>query len=999
MLRLCLYRGRKVLFLSININDSLTATAMIKFWKEWPAAWRGLFWAFTLMVGVVLCAFLYFYLGGNVVAMDWNVISKTVELPITLRQIELGLGHTSISVNYLLLNQYFEGSGIQYSLLGNITFWLLCLTGYSMLWAVVSGLPRRLYYIGATLLSACLWGFQLDVIIPFGRFDNLALLITLLLFMGVSYLIQVYRTQMAMLGRFATFLILTIGAIGMLHYAATESYPLERVMTFGVLPWVALAGLFIFLVSIDNFWLLFRLIGGRKAIGNNFGHFIAVSLVYLSLLGIGFWQQNSNADNQWLFYSPFILLLASSVVGLWAFQAKELAWGHWLPFRPLGALLYLALMLICWTTVLHYFIVGSDVMLEMLSKLIYLSHLCVSGMFFIYLFVNFSEVIRMGKDAASVVFRGNKMNLGTVYIFGLATMMTIMARDRFVQKNQLLSAYYNGIADLNYAHHESTEAEGYYNKGAQYGWKNHHSFYGLATLANEQGRLAKALMYYESANVKHPSPFAYVNISNIYLSQNQYFDAVFTLEEGLKLFPDNKQLKTNLALVYQKSNKQQAADFLAVLKNDADVGAINTVNWLAFKGPEGQLSAQELSGLKFANNTGVKANLLAISPMVANSNITAPKTNTVADLPTLAEVYNYSFYAMQHQDTAWAKSLATISTATANDNFQELLSYGKAIYHYEVGQVSQGVQEMKVLSDTYFFHRAFYEQMLSKWMVDLGEPQAAVPHVTKGLNLADSVATDLAFNVLLEAGRAKDAAEFAYREPQKQLLAKLEGPSAKGWSDDLLFLKMRFHQTQWEFEQQLKVVDQMKDQQYQVKALRWLWQVAMKFDQWQHVSPLIARLQSLGDDAVDLALSLAVYHHDVPKLQKALPHLQGDWKLLAAASIKAANKDTTAMSDYHQLLKRNPYFAPAATSATQYLADLPEKDDTYQLFLTYLNQNQYSVPLTKGYALQSVSVGLDDYGLSAIEDVMPYTSPEAFKQLESRFEQEVAEKEKTDEQW
>ncbi|GJM60315.1 hypothetical protein [Persicobacter diffluens] len=972
----------------------------INFWKQWPKQWSFLLAGLGFLVLFAILTFFYFYFGGTGLAIHWNLVSQTTDFPIALRMVEVGAMEAPLEMNFLLLHQYFEGSPIQYSFTGQLVFWLACLGAFNMLWAVVSGLNRFWYTVGLCGLFAILVYFKLEVLIPFGQIYNWGLLLAVVLYGGLSFLFQAILSQTPLWLRWLTFVILNALLVYGFHLMAEENFALERVMTYGALPWVVLTVVFIFMVSIDNLWLLFDMVSRRQVVGNNFFHFIAISLCYLALVGLGFYQQNIRLEEDALFYSPFILLAASTLIGLWAMKGKDMNWGRFIPFQPLGALLYLSLALICWSTIAHYFITDSDVMLDMLGKMVYIFHFSLSLVFFIYLFVNFSDIIQAGAAAHKVVFNGRKFGLGTVYLIGFGIAFLFLLKDSMVQNNQVLAAYNNAIGDMHYAHGEILEAKGYYEKGSRLGWKNHHSYYALAMIASEEGRNAQALDYYKAANKKHPSPFAFVNSSNIYLQQEKWFDAIFALEKGLEHFPNHPEIRTNLARLYEKTNQAQAQELYKALMGDPAVAVVNAANWLSWhKRSQGALTADMIHSFAQKEEVAINANLLPfveVGSEIKDFQLTELESNS---LPEIAQIHNRSIHQIFLEDSGWESTLQEWKEEAQYESYQALLDYDLAIYQYEKGKVSSAIDALKDLSFNNFFSKSFYEKTLALWMWELGEPQVGLKHIQECLRFPDQDTRKLAFNAFVEAGRGEEALRLAADESDSLLVTQLQSPDMQQMDNASKFLLMRYNMVNWNFDQQFKVAQAMDVNAWKVKALRWLWAVTMKFDQWQYVDQLAVAVEQADGIASDIRLSNAIYQGNISEIKQYREMLVGDWALLSDAVLAENASVQEGLSAYTELLERNPFFVPGVVAASRFLNQLPQKEESYELFLTYLNKYEYSIPLTKGYAVQSIAMGLDGYAFSALEEISAYASPQAFEQLSANIEGKIVESTEEELSW
>jgi tetratricopeptide (TPR) repeat protein len=62
----------------------------------------------------------------------------------------------------------------------------------------------------------------------------------------------------------------------------------------------------------------------------------------------------------------------------------------------------------------------------------------------------------------------------------------------------------------------------------------------------------KLPLYFKRALAKNPSPYAYEGLARSFSDRDRFFDAMFTLKEASKQFPQNTEILTNLAYLYNR---------------------------------------------------------------------------------------------------------------------------------------------------------------------------------------------------------------------------------------------------------------------------------------------------------------------------------------------------------------------------------------------------------------------------------------------------------------
>ena len=74
-----------------------------------------------------------------------------------------------------------------------------------------------------------------------------------------------------------------------------------------------------------------------------------------------------------------------------------------------------------------------------------------------------------------------------------------------------------------------------------------------------QGDHNAAAYYFRQSLLKNPSPQAYAGLSGILAQENLFFDAVYSLQEGIGKFPKSGELLNNLGMLYSRTNVADSA--------------------------------------------------------------------------------------------------------------------------------------------------------------------------------------------------------------------------------------------------------------------------------------------------------------------------------------------------------------------------------------------------------------------------------------------------------
>jgi len=74
-------------------------------------------------------------------------------------------------------------------------------------------------------------------------------------------------------------------------------------------------------------------------------------------------------------------------------------------------------------------------------------------------------------------------------------------------------------------------------------------FFKIALRLDDENEWEEAIFFYRLSNLINPNPKAINNLAIVYMEIGREKEAKKLLEEGIKLFPDNKTLKENLEII------------------------------------------------------------------------------------------------------------------------------------------------------------------------------------------------------------------------------------------------------------------------------------------------------------------------------------------------------------------------------------------------------------------------------------------------------------------
>lgn len=613
------------------------------FWKVWSASERRMTLAALLALSLALLFFVIYCLDplGNVVR--WNVVSELSEVNAVVDILQLGQWQYGITTPSHLVTETFMSSVMEINPLMVNLFWAGALIGLSLILAALTTIPRFWYLAGMVLFILFLAFARLEMLHVFGAENRVLFLAATVLYGGITYYFHAFRPDLGIsvriLGVSAVSLIMVLLVVS----GSTVSLPAFTAAVYSFPIWLAITVVFLLVSATEIMaglvWLSTSGQAGRGRSG--LVQFVVVSVLYLLLLLLIYLQNTRQIDWNMTLISPVFLALASGILGIWGFKRRADSTEGVMPFRSAGFWFYLGLFIVAASFAAFVAGTANDPVLETLEDVTVQGQLAMGLLFLFYVLVNFYEVFQQKLAVYKVLYKPLRFGLTQTRLFGFAGVVVLFSIQRLLPVNQAIAGYFNGLGDLHSETQEFALAEQYYKLALQQEFQNHKSNYALASLALKQGDRNAAAFYFRQALLKNPSPQAYAGLGAILTQENLFFDAVYSLQEGIRRFPRNGELLNNLGMLYSRTNVADSAyyylerakagatrpeipatNLLAILAKSTDAGLLDSLatdtekqtylswqaNWLAV-----QNLRQHFSKEAFDKQVVPKDSLLSVS--------------------------------------------------------------------------------------------------------------------------------------------------------------------------------------------------------------------------------------------------------------------------------------------------------------------------------------------------------------------------------------------------
>lgn len=680
------------------------------FWQQWKGSYKALYNVLLLLFLISIVAVAISYAYGDVYAIGWDTTGewKTLNLRLdtfTVNQFEI----PQESEQFLLLKRYTPNELSIHPWI-SYTFLAAVVVAFVVILTAISYLDLWLYLIGMTFFLVFVVTMNTELIGIFGQYNRLPVVVIIFLIAGLTYYFNAFGKNIGLFIRLFT-IGLTIFIIGCcIQYASHAEHPMMYVANYAIAIPIIISIIFMLVVSYDilQFAVVITSYGKSnfKPKGNSIWNFSIIGILYLANLYLVFYKPDFIKDLDIVLLQPFAVLAISALIGIWMFEMKEDV-KRIIPFKPLGAYLYLSFAIITFSTISFGYATANDALITTLERTALYIQIGMGLPIFIYVLTNFWKSYKKQEQVYKKFYTTYQIPFFVARSIGWAIIMYfIFSTNRYVYISAK-AAYYNNIGDVYLFTEQNELAESYYKEAWSHDFQNQRSNFSLSQFYKNIDDKASAFQYHESSLAKNTTPYAFINISEFYLSNNQLFPALFMLQDGLEKYPNNPYLLTNLGYIYTKFDTSDSAVYFfnkAATYTEDDLPASNLLVYFATQGKFKECETILANEKKFASDTYL-ANKIAIATLQGKSeSLNALPSHILSDTLITAEtftyLYNYTFNKLLLKDTVLDATLDRFSKIQANAFYRGNLLYAKALHlYFSQTNVGESLQLLQTIID------------------------------------------------------------------------------------------------------------------------------------------------------------------------------------------------------------------------------------------------------------------------------------------------------------
>lgn len=661
------------------------------FWLQWKSSYRTLYVALLILFLASITSVVFAYLYGDIYTIGWNTTSEWKNIALSLDVFQINQFDISQeSQQYFLLNRYSAGDLTIHPWL-SYTFISFVLIAFVVLLTVISYVDLWLYIAGMMMFAFFIVSMQLEQLGIFGLYNRLPTVLTLIAFGSLTYYFNSYGKQISLFKRLFSIAGLLIALISLILFGSSIEVPLLYVANYAIVIPIIICIIFMLMVAYDILQFLVILTSYGKSeykpSGNSIWSFMILGTIYLTNLFLIYFQPDFIKAMDIVLLQPIAVLIVSAILGIWLFEMKEEVAGV-LPFKPLGAILYLAIGIIAFGTIAFGYATANDALTTTLEKSALYIQLGMGIGIFVYVISNFWNKYKKQVEVYKHFYIAYQVPFFVGRGFGWAIIMYfVFTSNRFVYFSGK-AAYYNNVADVYLYTGQDVLAESFYKESFTQEFQNQRCNYSLANFYEQRDDKTNAFKYYENSLNKKPSVFAYASLSNFYIKNNQLFPAIFMLQDGLKDYPKNPQLLNNLGYLYTRFNTPDSAAYFFSKAAGYSNDDIPLANMLAYFGSAGKFEACDVIIKNEPSKPSATfiANKIGVNTLQGKSDISeipqSVGTDSILNAETFTLLYNYTINQLSKPDTTLDQKLQKFSEVADNEAYKVNLLYAKALHLY-----------------------------------------------------------------------------------------------------------------------------------------------------------------------------------------------------------------------------------------------------------------------------------------------------------------------------
>ena len=524
------------------------------FWLKWGKPYNYILHALAFILLLSICYLCYATWLFEPISLDTQ--SQVVTKQLTHHQFERFFIPFTIKEDFHILMQAFYGSKQVNSPLFSYIYLGFLFTG--LLFLISSSLELKkswFYYIIVGVVILFIAQLSIDLLYPdFAKTKALLTIGLVLVFVAIAYSLWSIFPKLSHLLRFLVITLFFTGILLLVSLSNSLSYAVYFTAQHSYIVPSLFAAIFIIFVSQEIPRVILKLSSSEVTGNSSTKGYLLGAIIYIINVLVIYLSYTHVIDANFSFIHPLVLLIVSSLLGIWGSKDRKVLFHKLINYQPHGAIFYLCSAIITIATIGMVYLNDNTPMERFFTGIIVYAHFASALVFFIYVVTNFIPYIRMGHKVYRAVYEGKMFTFWKACLLAAITLAFMVVKEQFAPYHQWNAGREIAKADAYKQSDDILLSHEYYNKSLRHSLVNHKANYALGKLAVKENRLADAIDYYNNAKIKSPTIASYLNLANIYSSFEYNFRDTWTLEEGIKTFSTSAELYNNMAITYTRTN-------------------------------------------------------------------------------------------------------------------------------------------------------------------------------------------------------------------------------------------------------------------------------------------------------------------------------------------------------------------------------------------------------------------------------------------------------------
>ncbi|OFY65421.1 MAG: hypothetical protein A3H98_00840 [Bacteroidetes bacterium RIFCSPLOWO2_02_FULL_36_8] len=991
------------------------------FWKNWHSPYRQFIYACLIFLSGVIGFIVYYYTIGFENAIPLRIENELESIIVPYDTFFKNHLQWMVEGTAFVSNSRYVVGGITENNLCAELFLVFIIAACALFLTYITSLPRY-YFLGGILLFMLIFvQFEFHVLL-----ENKWYLPSVLLAFGLTaYLFHAFFPSTPHIFRFISFLSLIFISGFFVFYSNDFLVTLQYTVNHGLQGLLIVCFLFILFISAEGVNLItyFCTLSDKPEKRAGKYLFFYIGSAYCLFLLIYYMRTAEFFGSFYLFPPAIFLLLINAVAGFFSFYFKINSINKLSPYRIPFVMIYASVSLLALSTIGFLYGTENDTLYKGIEEQIIYSQFSFSWAYFIFVAANFYSLFEKKMQVWKVIFKPHQNSPLLYLIMGVTVLFVVISRSGYSGYYQYKSGISTALADLYWQMNNKPMAGGMYKDALSVNVINNKALYGNALIKIIQDDPIAARVSLESGISKNNSPYIYLQLSELFLNNNNFFEGLFTLRDGLKKYPGNTALQNNLALLYEKTGLSDSACFFLQKSNGLfQNNKLATSNLLSIY----TRHKNETEGLKLiienkkSSSPSFETNKLAFYALYG---IFKPLPfekkyfNEInLDNNRFCYLYNYGVYHLKNQNDSVTWYFNKYSQKAIFKFQRENLDFLTGVLHYYRGQVEEGKNNLLAVSHESGTYEGMSNDILGKWMFEQGAYELSADYFKRNMLINDTASIFNYCESIAESGKFEEAKNIfmslrhsSYKESAQEKISIFDSLSLNRIKEMDDFNKARIihlHLNTLFRDTLMLIYNSIRENKPLLSSSAELLHYFYHQKNITKMRLINEKVSWMKNDSSDLYQNyqLAKYWLDFEEkkytaildgLKKIKPFhaLQFEYDYLLAKVYIALNKHKEGMELLEKIASLNPFFEKALIELAKIHAQNDNELKSYLILLSGIKNNPYSVTIMKEYSLAALNVGRTDDAVSVFETLRFKLDEQEFRTFDEEFQKRVKDRE------